>query len=139
MGRLFLENLSSEKVYSCKKCKTHLVDKDQLISKNFHGKTGRAFLFNLAVNVDLGPAKDKVMMTGLHTVKSVMCKSCREVIGWTYVFAYEASEKYKEGKFIIERSFMIKDKIPNMNSEENKEMVESDEPEKGNRIAWISQ
>tara|TARA_B110001450_G_C17536276_1_gene446724 strand:- start:481 stop:843 length:363 start_codon:yes stop_codon:yes gene_type:complete len=120
MGRLFLENLDSDKVYCCKKCKSHLVDKDQLISKNFHGKTGRAFLFNKAVNVDLGPPKDKVMMTGLHTVKSVHCKSCRQEVGWTYVFAYEASEKYKEGKFIIERSYMMRDVIPIMSSEEDK-------------------
>jgi hypothetical protein len=49
-----------------------------------------------------------MMMTGLHTVKSVMCKQCRVVIGWTYVFAYEESEKYKEGKFIVERDYMAK-------------------------------
>ena len=79
------------------------------------------------------------MMTGLHTVKSVMCKSCRQVVGWTYVYAYEASEKYKEGKFIIERSYMLKDDIPIMNSEEDKEMVdEGDEISNGNRIAWVS-
>jgi len=58
MGRLFLEYLDADKVYSCKKCLTHFVDKEELISKvsqqklltnfvkNFHGKTGRAFLFN---------------------------------------------------------------------------------------------
>ena len=122
MGRLFLENLDSEKVYSCKKCKAHLVDKNQLVSKNFHGKTGRAFLFNCAVNVDLGPPKDKVMMTGLHTVKSVICKQCRQVVGWTYVYAYEQSEKYKEGKFIIEKAYMVKDQIPFQESEEEKEV-----------------
>lgn len=77
MGRLFLENLDSEEVYTCKKCKVHLVDQKQLVSKNFHGKTGRAFLFNQAVNVDYGPPKDKIMMTGLHTVKSLICKQCR--------------------------------------------------------------
>jgi hypothetical protein len=54
------------------------------------------------------------MMTGLHTVKSVICKKCRSVIGWTYVFAYEPREKYKEGKFIIEKEYMIKQKVPEM-------------------------
>lgn len=108
MGRLFLEHLDEDKVYSCKRCAAHLVAKRHLISKNFHGKTGRAYLFYKATNVDLGPAKDKVMLTGLHTVKSVICKQCRQVVGWTYVFAYEQSEKYKEGKFIIERAYMAK-------------------------------
>jgi RNase P subunit RPR2 len=114
MGRLFLENLDGDKVYSCKRCCTHLVDKKELVSKNFHGKTGRAFLFNSAVNVDFGPEKDKIMMTGLHTIKSVICKKCRQVIGWTYVFAYEQREKYKEGKFIIEKEYMLKHKVPEL-------------------------
>lgn len=123
MGRLFLENLDTEEVYICKKCKIHLVSRNQLVSKNFHGKTGRAFLFNQAVNVDFGPPKDKIMMTGLHTVKSLICKQCRLTIGWTYVFAYEESEKYKEGKFIIERAFMAKGTIPvSQESEEEKEL-----------------
>ena len=112
MGRLFLEFLDGEKIYTCKRCATHWVERKELISKNFHGKTGRAFLFNKAVNVDLGPEKDKIMMTGLHTVKSVICKPCRQVIGWTYVFAYEPREKYKEGKFIIEKEYMAKLKAP---------------------------
>ena len=111
MGRLFLQYLDGEKVYCCKRCQTHWVNKDELVSKSFHGKTGRAFLFNSAVNVDYGPEKDKIMMTGLHTVKSVICKKCRQVIGWTYVFAYEPREKYKEGKFIIEKSYMSKHKV----------------------------
>jgi hypothetical protein len=54
------------------------------------------------------------MMTGLHTVKSVICKKCRVVIGWTYVFAYEPREKYKEGKFIIEKEYMVKHKLPEL-------------------------
>ena len=44
-------------------------------------------------------------------------------IGWTYVFAYEQSEKYKEGKFIIERAYMAKGSIPvSQESEEEKEL-----------------
>lgn len=37
------------------------------------------------MNVDFGPEKDKIMMTGLHKIRSVICKKCRETIGWTYV------------------------------------------------------
>lgn len=33
MGRLFLEYLDGDKVYCCKKCQTHLVDKGELVSK----------------------------------------------------------------------------------------------------------
>ena len=83
-------------------------------------------MFNVAVNVDLGPAKDKVMMTGLHTVKSVICKSCRQVIGWTYVFAYEQREKYKEGKFIIEKEYMAKQKTEAMEDESGDDFGEAE-------------
>ena len=49
-----------------------------------------------------------MMMTGLHRIKSLKCIQCKITIGWTYVFAYEESEKYKEGKFIIERHYLEK-------------------------------
>lgn len=66
------------------------------------------------------------MMTGLHTVKSVMCKQCRVVIGWTYVFAYEESEKYKEGKFIVERDYMAKKTDLFEQDQEEDEAMEDD-------------
>ena len=59
-------------------------------------------------------------MTGLHRVCDIHCKTCMKIIGWTYViiihlnlnfkqvFAYETSEKYKEGKFIVERALIKK-------------------------------
>lgn len=33
----------------------------------------------------------------------ISCKRCQTLIGWTYARAYEPSQKYKEGKFIIEK------------------------------------
>lgn len=86
-------------------------------------------MFNHVINVDFGPEKDKVMMTGLHKVKSVICIGCRQVVGWTYVFAYEESEKYKEGKFIVEREYMAKNSknIPDYNDEEHLEEEEEED------------
>ena len=52
--------------------------------------------------------KEVIMRTGLHKIKGVQCKKCRTKIGWTYIYAYEESEKYKEGKFIIERAHIVK-------------------------------
>ena len=54
-------------------------------------------------NVVLGRAEDRVLMTGLHKVADLKCKRCEHVIGWTYLKAYERSQKYKEGKYIIEK------------------------------------
>ena len=56
------------------------------------------------------------MMTGLHKILPVKCKQCRDTIGWKYVFAYEESEKYKEGKCIIERAYLAKNRSNSKNS-----------------------
>ena len=64
---------------------------------------GRAYLFDQCVNISTGPAEDRILITGLHTVSDISCKRCRTLVGWTYAKAYENSQKYKEGKFIIEK------------------------------------
>ncbi|XP_047178755.1 protein yippee-like At4g27745 [Vigna umbellata] len=73
------------------------------------GRNGRAFLFSHAMNVVTGPKEDRHLLTGLHTVADVYCGDCREVLGWKYERAYEASQRYKEGKFILEKSKIVKD------------------------------
>ncbi|PQP95194.1 protein yippee-like [Prunus yedoensis var. nudiflora] len=73
------------------------------------GRHGRAFLFSHAMNVVVGTKEDRHLMTGLHTVADIHCSDCREVLGWKYERAYEASQKYKEGKFIFEKSKIVKE------------------------------
>lgn len=60
-------------------------------------------MFDHCVNVVIGSAEDRMLMTGLHSVNDIFCKRCKTLIGWTYSRAYEQSQKYKEGKFIIEK------------------------------------
>ncbi|GAA5863345.1 hypothetical protein JCM5296_003535 [Sporobolomyces johnsonii] len=95
---------SSGKVFGCRRCKTHLTTTEQIESKNFNGQHGRAYLFTTVVNICTGPAEDRPMTTGLHTVRDVMCSKCGEVLGWKYDRAYEPNQKYKEGKFILEKA-----------------------------------
>lgn len=90
-------------VYTCGQCRTHLTSHDDIISKSFHGRHGRAYLFDQCVNITVGPAEDRLLITGLHSVCDIFCKRCKAMVGWTYARAYEASQKYKEGKFIIEK------------------------------------
>lgn len=95
--------LDGASVYTCAHCRTHLTSHDDIISKSFHGRHGRAFLFGQCVNVTLGESEERPLITGLHTVCDLFCKRCKTLIGWTYLKAYEMSQKYKEGKFIIEK------------------------------------
>ncbi|ESR52491.1 hypothetical protein CICLE_v10022980mg [Citrus x clementina] len=72
-------------------------------------RNGRAFLFSHAMNIVVGPKEDRQLMTGLHTVADVFCSDCRVVLGWKYERAYEETQKYKEGKFILEKSKIAKE------------------------------
>lgn len=95
--------LDGPRLYTCGQCRTHLTSHDEIISKSFHGRNGRAYLFENCVNVIIGPAEDRRLITGLHSVNDINCKRCNTLLGWTYTKAYERSQKYKEGKFIIEK------------------------------------
>uniref|UniRef100_A0A8D8Y4I4 Protein yippee-like n=1 Tax=Cacopsylla melanoneura TaxID=428564 RepID=A0A8D8Y4I4_9HEMI len=123
------------RTYSCIHCRAHLASHDELISKSFQGSQGRAYLFNSVVNVGCGPAEERVLHTGLHAVANIYCKietisfmcyrvnvgcvthavadiyceSCKTTLGWKYEQAFESSQKYKEGKYIIELAHMIKE------------------------------
>ncbi|XP_028060084.1 protein yippee-like At4g27745 isoform X1 [Camellia sinensis] len=97
------------RLYSCCNCRNHVALHDDVISKAFQGKNGRAFLFSHAMNIVVGPKEDRQLRTGLHTVADVYCSDCREVLGWKYVRAYEETQKYKEGKFVLEKSNIAKE------------------------------
>ncbi|XP_039019786.1 protein yippee-like [Hibiscus syriacus] len=57
----------------------------------------------LRVNVTSGEKEDRMMMMGLHTVADIFCVGCGSIIGWKYEFAHEKNQKYKEGKYVLER------------------------------------
>ncbi|KAL8453175.1 hypothetical protein Emed_001045 [Eimeria media] len=71
------------------------------------GRTGPAWLFERAANVSEGPCEDRVMTTGKHTISDIYCNDCGTNLGWRYHFAMQESQKYKEGKFILERELLM--------------------------------
>lgn len=79
-----------------------------------------------------GEKEDRSMLTGLHTVADIFCVGCGSIVGWKYVrlegsdlkriqffsmflvatiylddffqvTAHDKSQKYKEGKSVLER------------------------------------
>ena len=73
----------------------------------------------------LGPTEERELMTGLHSVADIFCSNCNSRLGWKYLEAFEhrralaslvflrwprksacrrLSQKYKEGKFIVEKA-----------------------------------
>ncbi|XP_073306170.1 protein yippee-like [Primulina huaijiensis] len=102
MGRIFAVTLEG-KIYSCKHCGTHLALSEDIVSKSFQCKHGKAYLFSKAVNVTLGEKVERMMMTGGHVVVDIFCVCCGSIVGWKYEMAYEKNQKYKEGKSVLER------------------------------------
>jgi hypothetical protein len=107
MGRPFHEHLEGH-VYACAVCRVPVVRKEALLSKAFHARSGRAYLFHNAANVSTGPQEERMMTTGMHLVSDIFCVSCCSCIGWRYDFAFEKSQKYKEDKVILERSMVVR-------------------------------
>ncbi|GBG86866.1 hypothetical protein CBR_g42150 [Chara braunii] len=103
MGLIFQQYLTGPRIYTCSTCKTHAANHDDVVSKAFQGKHGRAYLFNNVVNITLGPKEERLLLTGLHTVADIYCAVCGAVLGWKYEQAYVENQKYKEGKYIIEK------------------------------------
>ncbi len=106
MGRLFLEHLGGTRLFSCANCDTFLTNRTELVSTRFTGATGRAFLFNKVVNLEFSEVQDRIMLTGRHMVRDVSCKKCKTKLGWMYEYATDESQKYKEGRVILERALV---------------------------------
>ncbi|KAJ7572108.1 Yippee/Mis18, partial [Mycena floridula] len=99
--------LTGQRIYGCSTCKTHLTTIHAMISRAFNGQHGRAYLFDGVVNVIEGEPNDRPMTTGQHIVRDIYCRKCETTLGWKYVKAYETSQKYKEGKYMLERNLLV--------------------------------
>ncbi|BFG32818.1 hypothetical protein CerSpe_190920 [Prunus speciosa] len=95
--------------FSCRNCQNPLALRDDLISKKFLTKSGTGYMFSHAMNIIVGQKEDRQLITGVFSIADIFCSNCGEVLGWKYVRAYEISQKFKEGKFIIERAKIAKE------------------------------
>ncbi|OMO53510.1 Yippee-like protein [Corchorus capsularis] len=106
MGRIFVVELDGRS-YRCKFCRTHFALPEDLVSRSFHSRRGKAYLFNNAVNITVGASEERMMLSGMHTVADIYCCCCGQIVGWKYEAAHEKSQKYKEGKFVLERGRIV--------------------------------
>ncbi|KAL5564330.1 hypothetical protein UlMin_028450 [Ulmus minor] len=110
MGRIFVVEPEGRS-YRCKFCKTHLALADDLVSRAFHCRRGKAYLFNKAVNITYGAFEERTMLSGLHIVADIFCCFCGQIVGWKYESAHARSQKYKEGKFVLERGRIVDEEV----------------------------
>ncbi|XP_057801267.1 protein yippee-like isoform X2 [Salvia miltiorrhiza] len=121
MGRVFVIDLDGNK-YTCKHCQTHLALVEDIVSKSFHCRHGKAYLFDKVV----GEQEERMMMTGMHTVVDIFCVGCGSIVGWKYEAAHEKSQKYKVGKYILERFKVLGPDGSNYLITQDAQMVGSD-------------
>ncbi|RHN75046.1 hypothetical protein MtrunA17_Chr2g0316891 [Medicago truncatula] len=65
--------------------------------------------YSNSVNTTTGTPVERMMLSGLHTVTDIFCCCCGQIVGWKYESAHEKSQKYKEGKFVLERGRIVDD------------------------------
>ncbi|RDX60387.1 Protein yippee-like, partial [Mucuna pruriens] len=93
----------SSATYRCINCQTPIAFRGELLAKNFMVNSGQAYLFSHAMNIVFGAEQERSLITGVYTIADIFCSNCGEELGWKYLQAPEAREKFKEGKFVIER------------------------------------
>jgi hypothetical protein len=96
----------AEQLFVCRKCGMHIALGKEIFSRDFHGASGTAYLFNYALNCLFGEAENRKLRTGWHTVADAHCAQCNTYLGWKYMQTVELSQKYKVGKFILELAFV---------------------------------
>ncbi|KAI3405536.1 hypothetical protein KGF56_001554 [Candida oxycetoniae] len=94
-------------IITCRGCSSHLCLSDLILSDNFNGSSGPAYLVDFLINIIISPVtEDTQMKTGLYKINKIKCHQCLNNLGWFYKKSYSYSETYKEGKFVIEKSFI---------------------------------
>ncbi|KGB76105.2 hypothetical protein CNBG_1943 [Cryptococcus deuterogattii R265] len=96
-------------VFACHSCSKVVALQDELVSKAFNGRSGRAYLMNSTINTSLGKIEERKLLTGTHTVADLLCASCKGSLGWMYIKAPNGDQRYKEGRYILEAARIIKE------------------------------
>ncbi|KAI1085307.1 yippee-domain-containing protein [Whalleya microplaca] len=103
----------------CSTCATDFALSEQIVSKGFTGRYGRAYLVSPPsqlhggctagdlINIKVGKPETRQLVTGSHVVADITCAVCHAKVGWKYVNAKEESQKYKVGKFILETQRVV--------------------------------
>ena len=94
-------------IITCKGCSSHLCLSDLILSDNFNGASGPAYLVEDLINIEFNlQSEETPMKTGVYKINKVKCHQCKNQLGWYYKKSYSFAETYKEGKFVIERKFI---------------------------------
>ncbi|KAF8210301.1 hypothetical protein K438DRAFT_1710935 [Mycena galopus ATCC 62051] len=100
---------------SCKQCSACITSYNAVLpasaipedSRSFRGFSGKASLFTETYNVTLLPGKVQLMQTGAHLLAEIQCTACTAYLGYKILRAFEKSESWKEGRFLLELAELV--------------------------------
>ncbi|EDO18391.1 hypothetical protein Kpol_1013p66 [Vanderwaltozyma polyspora DSM 70294] len=107
-NRMLKKQSSKFITYGCRHCRTHLSSYSQIMSKDYRGKTGNAYLMKHVVNVIEGKPEKRSMITGDYIVCDILCHWCKNTVGWKYLESERKDQRYKEGTFVLELQTICK-------------------------------
>lgn len=112
MGLRYSTHIDSKRTsattYGCSGCRTHLSTSQLVLSKDYRGQTGDAYLMDKVVNVKQGEPDMRTMLTGRYLVSDIMCHQCGHRVGWKYHHTDAKNQKFKEGRYILEVNTIVK-------------------------------
>ena len=74
-----------------------------IISRDYRGRTGKAYLLKNVINIKTSKKITKEeMTTGKYLIRYIYCHQCGSNIGWKYIKADERDQLYKQGRYIME-------------------------------------
>lgn len=107
-NRLKKRKKNQFEIYGCKCCRTHFASSYHIISKEYRGKTGNAFLTHNVMNVIEDKIEKRSMLTGNYIVCDILCNLCKTLVGWRYLHSDRNDQAHKEGKYILEVTTLCK-------------------------------
>ncbi|GKV25552.1 hypothetical protein SLEP1_g34976 [Rubroshorea leprosula] len=94
-------------LYSCRTCRNPLAYGEDILSKNFKTKSGAGYLFLYAMNLVVGRKEERQLLTGKFTIADIYCSKCNEYLGWQYLQTNDMRQRFKEGKYVLERMKLL--------------------------------
>ncbi|ETW75140.1 hypothetical protein HETIRDRAFT_27552, partial [Heterobasidion irregulare TC 32-1] len=72
--------------------------------QDYRGFCGKAALFRevASASTHLAPPSIQLMASGAYTIRLLSCQRCRAYLGWEIVRAHEETERWKEGRALLE-------------------------------------
>lgn len=95
-------------MYHCCRCKVPILRSRDIVSANYHGGWGPAFLVNQVCNVSVERnSYPATFTTGGYTVCDFSCSACRLTLGKKYVDARDPPNRFKVGKYLLEQTLVF--------------------------------